>query len=200
MRFGVSKQALCYDYERLEALLFAVNTPFEPAYLHGVMTSILCFSEPKQNKSDLWQQIVSILPCDEENHPELLKLFSELFSGTMAQLQAPDNGSLNLVLPQDELSLSERLSALAQWCEGFLAGIQLCRIQPEQLLKNESVKEVLSDLLHIQDIEFEEPDSEENEKNIFEIIEFIKIGVLLIHAEKSNMHCLNESSETNNIH
>src|SRR5512144_190512 len=74
-------------------------------------------------------------------------LLQELFFLSAAQL---DDADLNfdLLLHADQDGLNQRLAALRQWCQGFVAGLVLAGLDRQRLLSPE-VKEFLADLVEI---------------------------------------------------
>lgn len=87
------------------------------------------------------------------------------------------------MLPPDELPLVQRLEALANWCEGFLEGVAAENLPKGTLMQYPMVNEVLEDLAQIKDLSFEAAATPENEKDYMEVVEFVRVGALLIHAE-----------------
>ena len=87
-----------------------------------------------------------------------------------------------LLLPNDEASLVSRAGALKSWCEGFLYGIGLAGVTLQQ--SQGEVQEFLQDIAHLTRLDHEsmEP-SEENEQDLFELMEFVRIGVLYLQEE-----------------
>lgn len=163
------------DYDALAAILSAANTPFSVAYVHGMMSGLLCTD---LRASDvLWEALLSNLPAlaPVAANNESLK---ELFELSAKHLQeAP--GAMQMVLPEDAALLSVRLKALSEWCDGYLEGIAV----ENAGLKLDVVQEVLSDLAKIKEVVVKTKSSKENEASYVEIVEFIKVAVLLVYEE-----------------
>lgn len=168
------------DYEALEDALLAAGTHLTPAHIHGKMMGFLCIGSCSTQMS--WQALVLDMPFLDGEHKIIHGLFRSLYTKAVTELHDLE-GSLQLVLPIDESSIAQRLEAMVYWCEGFMQGIKLASLQNKELLELPTVKEILSDLAHIQEVSLEELDSEENEKAYTEIVEFVRVGVLLVHAE-----------------
>ena len=77
----------------------------------------------------------------------------------------------------------ERALALSQWCQGFLYGFGTggpCRASE----LTAEVEEVLRDLTHISQASVDTgADAEEEEQAYAEIVEYVRVGVQLIHDE-----------------
>ena len=69
-----------------------------------------------------------------------------------------------------------------EWCRGFLGGLGLAGVSRQHGLSAEGA-EILRDFGTIAGTRFEYADSEEDENALSEVIEFIRVGVLLLHAE-----------------
>lgn len=107
-------------------------------------------------------------------------LFERLFQDIGGQLADPELGFQPL-LPGDGEPLSARSRAVSRWCGGFISGFGAGRSGDGPEIDNE-VTEVLSDLHKISSMTDEVPDSDENETDLTEIIEYIRVTVLLVFA------------------
>ncbi len=104
----------------------------------------------------------------------------QLFLATSRLLEAPDFG-FELLLPDPDLSVSERGDALLSWCRGFLGGFGLAA-GAEPPLSEES-RDALGDLARIasSDLAYDEPDADEDA--LEEVAEFVRVAVLLLHSD-----------------
>ncbi len=94
----------------------------------------------------------------------------------------PDAPFLPL-LPDDDEPICERAAALVEWCEGFLFGFGMNGSADLSELSQE-VREFVSDLKEITRMDASSPeDDEENEGALNELVEYIKIGTLILHEE-----------------
>ena len=65
---------------------------------------------------------------------------------------------------------------LVQWCNGFISGLGLSKLST----KEEEVLEMIKDISEVSKLDIELSSSEENAKDLLEIIEYVRIGVLFI--------------------
>jgi yecA family protein len=168
------------DYEILENSLLVVGSELTPAHIHGTMMGLLCIGH--DTPQNCWQTLEVEIPFIKNEYQSIHGLFRSLYSKTVADLHDLEQG-VTLMLPSDEAPLPQRLEAVAQWCEGFMAGVKLASLPKEELFNKPMVKEVLMDLVQIQEVSFDEHETHENEKAYMEIVEFLRVGVLLVHAE-----------------
>jgi len=83
--------------------------------------------------------------------------------------------SFRLFLPEDSIALSERLTELATWCEGFLNGLGTTAGDDEAKLM-QAEQEILADLVEISRLETEVDDTDENEALYVEVSEFVRLA------------------------
>jgi uncharacterized protein YgfB (UPF0149 family) len=65
---------------------------------------------------------------------------------------------------------------LVQWSNGFISGLGLSKLST----KEEEVLEMIKDISEVSKLDIELSSSEENAKDLLEIIEYVRIGVLFI--------------------
>jgi uncharacterized protein YgfB (UPF0149 family) len=147
--------------------------------LHGSLTGFLC-AGGVASAAD-WLARLQIDPGEQgaarDSHPLLERLFREC----RVQLDDPELG-FEPMLPDDEHPLSDRAEALVDWCRGFLGGLGLAGVNAERGLSADGA-EILRDLGTIAATHFEYDDAEEDESALAEVLEFIRVGVLLLHTE-----------------
>lgn len=165
------------DFERLECAL----DHHHPAEMHGLLCGMLCVDGGLSN--DLWlSRLQQELPDDEPLSPPAQRLLREIYKVTFSQLQ-DDCLSFTLLLPADDDPLSLRAESMSRWCQGYLAGLALGGLDRNRTLSAD-VQEFLRDVADISRLGFSaEDDTEESEVAYAEIIEYLRMGVLLVSAE-----------------
>lgn len=87
-----------------------------------------------------------------------------------------------LLLPDDQVGLNSRRQALSDWCRGFLAGFGLTgRFQDAEL--SEEVQELLRDFGQIAQVEEELPEDDDNESDLTEISEYVRMGAIMCFTD-----------------
>lgn len=168
------------EYESLEDRLLVANLTLTPAYIHGIMLGVLCTGE--EDPVYAWQEIkTEVLPLGNLSE-ESDAIFLALLTKSLEDLKDLGEG-VNPLLVGEENNISDRLASLSEWCEGFLQGINIGIGLAKILIPLETFTEVLEDFASIKDVEIDEESNEENEKSYQELLEFIRVGALLIHAE-----------------
>lgn len=151
-----------------------------PSDLHGSLTGFLCAGGVANARN--WLKRLEIETGDDEiTDRERQALLDRLFRECRHQLEDPDLG-FEPLLPGDDQPLAERAEALVQWCRGFLGGFGLSGAGDKAPLTGDS-EEILRDFGTIAGTRFEYEDAEEDESALAEVLEFIRVGVLMLHTE-----------------
>ena len=144
--------------------------------LHGSLTGYLCAGGSAG--AEEWPAALEIEPDAKKHlHNETL---ARLYRDCRAQLDDPDLG-FEPLLPADDAPVERRAEALVEWCRGFLGGVGLSGSATPLLSADAS--EVLADLGRIAASRFDYDDAEEDESALSEVLEFVRVGVLLLHTE-----------------
>ena len=138
-----------------------------PSELHGLLTGIVCVTEAPNREE--WLQILSTLdvPTLDENAVNMLAEEAEDIAHSLSE----DELDYLPMLPDDSHTLSERVQALADWCEGVVLGFGLAsgRIRAEE-------EELIESLQDVASVEFDEDDNdEEGEESYQELYEFVRL-------------------------
>lgn len=124
-----------------------------------------------------------------ENPSEsLYRVASGLYSAAVESLDEFADFDLALCLPDDGAAMDDRFSELTCWCNGFLQELRVNQ-GSKDWLDDPDLQEMLSDLSQIGGSLAPVPDSEANENDYFEIIEYVRVVVLSIatEAQRSQM-------------
>lgn len=109
------------------------------------------------------------------------RVLEQLYGECHAQLEDPELGFAPL-LPEDGRPLAERADALVEWCRGFLGGLGLAGAGTQRPLSDDG-QEILRDLGTIAGSRFSYGDDDEDENALAEVLEFVRVGVLLLYVE-----------------
>lgn len=111
-----------------------------------------------------------------------LPALSELHAGTLDALRS-DEFIFEPLLPGDEAPLAERVTALAEWCGGFLYGIGTAGAN-DAVARTGDVAEILRDLSEISRAELEPGrGADTGEADYVELHEFVRAGAQLAWDE-----------------
>ena len=112
---------------------------------------------------------------------EPLAAIDELVSQTRDALDRSDLG-FALLLPEDDRPLSERATAFARWCRGFLSGFGLSGIADLRVL-GEDARGFIKDVERFGSLAIPEGDDEDDDRAFTELTEFTRMGVLIVRDD-----------------
>lgn len=170
-------------YTELERALGRSGTDHSAAELHGVCCGVLSVDQT----SDPNQWLAQILEGDPQNlhFQETRTLLHQLFSVTRQQLNGAEM-DFALFLPEDD-DLQAQVEAMQDWCQGFGLGIATAGIHDIKKLPADS-REWLEDVVRIgASGDFDFDDKEESENALIELLEYLRIGVMMITEEMQPM-------------
>lgn len=167
-------------HEDLDAIARRLKLAVDASELHGSLCGFLA-GGGKLERQSLFA--VLALEGTEGVHPSApdQDLLDRLVRQSEAELADPELG-FEPLLPADDRPLEERAEALVDWCRGFLGGLGLAGPEKHGKLSDEA-QEILRDFATIAGSEFEFGDAAEDEDNLIEVHEFVRIGAMLLHAE-----------------
>lgn len=156
-----------------------MDVQISAAEAHGVLVGMLCLLAPK-NENEWRVSLIDILDCNLPNKQQWA-LITKLKTKIAKDLQ-DRSLSFNLLLPDDDSPLGDRVFALANWCRGYLSGLGFVGIGAAEL-SNEVVKELIQDISQIAQVSHKTDASEGDEKNYTELVEYVRIAVQNIYIE-----------------
>ena len=112
-------------------------------------------------------------------------MLNDLYRDTKAQLNA-EAGLVELLLPDDEEPLSDRIQALSGWCQSYLSGLGQSGLSGETELAPD-VAEAMRDLAAIALLDADGEQDSDDEANFVELVEFVRVASTLIHMEREHL-------------
>ncbi|MDX2507176.1 MAG: YecA family protein [Gammaproteobacteria bacterium] len=171
------------DIEQIKRDLVRLGNESSPFEAHGMLCGVLCAKgdiDAEEWLSLTMDGFAAIAQGDllAEEASESLRGF---FLDTVAAL-ADNHFKFYPLLPEDESEML-RLEAVAQWAQGYLLGLSLAGIQHFSDYSPDVV-EFVETMASISNADnYELADDESDEEAIIELIEFMRIGVLLVNEE-----------------
>ena len=146
--------------------------------IHGLITGWICAGS-RFGPADRREALSSWLASDLSG--EAMALVEDLHEATVRGL-ADEEFGFRLLIPDDNTPLNDRTFALASWCSGFLSGFGMTgRYQQSDL--NEDLSEIFADLSRISSFGDEVPEDDDNEADLVEIGEYVRMSALLVYSE-----------------
>jgi uncharacterized protein YgfB (UPF0149 family) len=94
--------------------------------------------------------------------------------------------SLDLLLPDDEFDLDQRIASLGQWCQGYLTGFAMAGKQKsvdKQNAYSADLTEAISDIAAIAQVSPDEHTDEDGEQDYFAVCEYVRVAAMTIFVE-----------------
>ncbi|MEM7196554.1 MAG: UPF0149 family protein [Pseudomonadota bacterium] len=153
-----------------------------PSEIHGLLIGHLCALKADSSASKratLYEAWLEWSPQE-----STVKLLEEDFKLAKEALEEYSDFDFRLLIPSDENPISERAEAIATWCSGFLSGFgEAGRFDNSDTDSAKNVREALQDLGQVASMTDDVPEGEENEADLYEIEEFVRVSTLLVFAE-----------------
>lgn len=160
------------------------NLMGSPAELHGLLCGRISGGQ-KLPGDDLMAVVAEFLEVEHERVEDLGDMLPDLYQYTLGQI-CSGGFEFHPLLPDDEFPLNQRLASLGEWCQGFLYGLGNSGLSVKTELTGD-IADALSDLASISQVDSLEDENgeEEDEVSYAELVEYVRVAVLLIHAELS---------------
>jgi len=171
------------DFAELNQLLSDSAAEHRAAECHGFLCGYLAV------RDNIPDNVLKDCLLNDINVAEMslcLRELRQLAESVTKQINSEHFG-LNLLLPEERVALPERGAALTEWCEGFLSGLGIAGMSDFDMLSCEC-REVVQDMVKIcrLDIQDIQDASEEDESALTELVEYARMGAILLHDELHN--------------
>ena len=178
------------DIPQLEDMLFNLDAAMGATESHGALCGMLC----AQGATNAAQWMLHVLGEHEKSSPGLQAVGKELMKVHQISVEQMNNNEINfeLMLPDDDDQLEDRVEGLGIWCQGFVYGLAAGGIKEDTVLPENS-KELIKDILEISragyvaddeaELAVEEANNDEDEVAFMEVSEYVRMGILLIYEE-----------------
>ncbi|VVM27905.1 hypothetical protein BSPWISOXPB_2151 [uncultured Gammaproteobacteria bacterium] len=162
------------DYDEVKGTLHNLNTDDTIASAHGILCGFSCV-KPELKLDDWLNEVLVSIDLTNVNEKEAHEQLAKIYNTTLSQLS---DATLNfqLLIANEDSKLREQADTLIQWCQGFLVGLGLQKVSTT----DEDVLEMIKDFSEISKLDGDVLDDEQNAQDLSEIIEFVRMGTLLI--------------------
>ena len=151
--------------------------PANAAELQGSLCGLLCM-DAQANRIDWYKTLYDAIAPDDQ---EILDL-TALFDKTVQSLNSLDF-DLHLELPDDLAPLPSRILAMTDWCQGLIYGLGTSGLTDETELSADC-QEYIADAIKISQMSNDVlEDSNEEETNFEELVEYLRMGLFLLYSE-----------------
>lgn len=180
-------QTLLPTYAELSRVLDKTQHKLHPSQAHGIICGTLC-GDPTVKPA--WESLITGGPETTQTHT----ILQQLYDSSANQLE-DFLFDFQLVLPDEEESLPMRAEALTLWCQGFLTGLQMVQVKITDRESGEAT-DAINDLIEIAKMNYEDVvASEEDEAAYIELVEYVRMAIILIYQDLRDVQTAKNSSE-----
>lgn len=168
-------------FPEIQEILIKINSISDVAESHGIACGMLVVNTTADKI--VWiKQLIGEM--EEQSIPtaDVIEPMGSWFDEIKNQLQ-DSHLRFELSLPDDNQSLEKRVTALQEWCRGFILGIAMSGVKDFNKFP-EDTQELITDFSRIgAEEEFDLNNPDEAEISYTDISQYVRIGVLLINEE-----------------
>lgn len=171
-------------FDDLSALLGRLEVPISPSEAHGLLCGLLCAQSSPTAKSAWLGELLdaaALEPGSLSERVDDIRALDTWFSSVLETLHDAELG-FNLMLPNDDSPLPERVRALGDYCAGLCYGIGIATAGRNTVSLPEDTAELIKDFNEI-DSTVTSDASNADEETLTELTEYVRVGVLLIKEE-----------------
>jgi len=110
-----------FTYDQLDSFIHDLPIAMSLSECHGVLTGLVSAGQ-KINHENWFEHVIGD-PAEIEHLSKANKDLLAKWHADVSEKIIADDLSFALCLPHDDEPLNKRLSALADWCHGFLYGL-----------------------------------------------------------------------------
>jgi len=161
--------------------------------IHGLLAGRVAGGE-RIDAQALGSALVESFDSDQELVENALPMLQTLYASIVEAFERPDF-SFHPLLPGDDVALSDRVVALSEWCQHFLSGLGDSGLGTRAEL-SEELNGAIADIAAIAQVSYDGDDEEEDEMDLFELEEYVRMAAMMIFAELNGSAVLAVPSHT----
>lgn len=169
------------QYKEIDQALSEHRIGINASELHGSLCGYLCAGGVAGAQA--WCEALALEALQDliSDDAGARRTFDQFFNQSQARLIDPQL-AFEPMLPDAEDRLPQRAAALVEWCRGFVGGLGLAGNDGAGALSDDG-QEVLGDLSRIAASDLVSGDSDDDEADFTEVVEYVRVGVLLLMTE-----------------
>ncbi len=167
------------NYDELNNLLKMTDSDSCAADCHGFLCGHICVSDFPDRGA--WEDYLDLKSEDDRLVENCFDDIDVLVAEIIALLESPEL-QFHPLLPDDDAPLSDRVEALSEWCHGFLNGFGMGQ-DVGRSLNDEEGRELIENFTRICQLQADENPDESDEKALFELVEYVRMGAMFIYGQ-----------------
>ena len=179
MSYIPEAQAALADYGQLSNDLAGLELNVNLASLHGMVTGLMVGGASTQ--AEAYLRSLSMNKSGPSYHQAINALFSMYTITQTCLLNFEFN--FQLLLPNDEEALKDRLLSFVNWIQGFLQGLDKSGLCLEDFDSDDTI-DILQHLEDFADMDIDTlEDDEQDEQAYVDITEYVRLAVMQLFAD-----------------
>lgn len=178
-------------HRELDATLDRLRVGVGASDLHGSLMGYLCGGGKAD--ANAWVDALQLDTVTDGWQEDAM--FPALYRQCRGQLEDTNLG-FEPMLPDDAVPLAKRAEAMVEWCRGFLGGVGLSGAGSVNGPLSDEAAEIMRDFATIAGSSFDYDDDDGDETALTEVLEFVRVGVLLLHSEFDDLPLRKQSGST----
>ena len=177
-----SQTGIALSYDDVAALFVKLGSSLAPNYLHGSICGVLAAGKRMAQDDWLDWALDQMAPTQavEESHITILQ---GLYFKALTELEDPGLG-FNLLLPDEDTPMLDRLFALSEWTGSFLGAFGASGTVQETSDMPATIQEILEDLAEIAQVDAQSGEELDNaEEDYLAIAEHVKVSAITVYLE-----------------
>ena len=169
------------EYHELEQLLQQFDIVMGTSETHGFLSGYLCVSDSLQDEIII-EYFLTNTESTTTRVEECVLAFSSL-AETIRQQLADQEFSFQMLLVDEDSPIFARCDSLAEWCQGYLSGLGVVGQTNWQALSAQC-HDIIADFYKICRLSGDDDqDPEDAAASIMELEEYVRMGVLYLYDE-----------------
>ena len=182
------------EHEQLNAILNEHDFTATASELHGLLTGLIAGGMFKES-NDYLHHMAELFNNGLTVKGSLKSASEQLVADIFQQFESEDMSFELLLLDEDE-TLSDQAVELLNWVQYFLVGFGFN--QRDLKMASNELREIIEDFTNITRMDTELDDSNETQADFYEIIEFIRVSAILCHQEYGKQ--VNKGTDSQTVH
>ena len=176
------------DWDEIADQLFNAGQTLNPSELHGVLVGLMGAGFDPDDEHHLEQTLASVEKAvGMQLQGELVDIVSRLNLATLSAIVDTDY-AFRVLLPDDDDPIEQRLRSFSNWVTGFISGYTegMTVRQAAGLAIQAEVADVLKDFASIAQVETDQVETEEAERQLEELIDYVRLATISIVQDAIN--------------
>lgn len=172
-------EATVDNFDRLNQFLLQHGLLPNAAEVHGTLCGMLAGGASPS--SEHWLALLSDLLHEGQSFPPAVRnKLEQLTQSIDAALRDPEM-NFQLMLPEDQQPIEERLQAMIDWVQSFLVGFGVN--QSNLAGFSDDVREAIDDMVELAKLDFSVEDDNDADRAYFEIVEYLRVSAIMCFCE-----------------